>query len=303
MHSILTIEDLTDDDVGFILRRAAELSEMRPVPLATAPRVLGLVFFSASLRTRTGFAAAAARRGWQVVPVDSPRQSPTAMAESWHDTLRTVAGYADAIVARPGVPLGPDDRAIAAPCPLINGGDAGPKAQHPTQALIDVFAMERLFGSIAHMSLAIVGDPRMRAVRSLLSLLSRRPPAKLAIVADPSHLEGVEMPAPLVSVTRYCGWDGITDSDVVYVAGIPHGALVPERRNALLATSARLAALSPNCILLSPMPIIDEMDAVVKSAPSNRMYVQSDLGLWVRMAILDFVGGGDRAETGTRPAV
>ena len=49
--------------------------------------------------------------------------------------------------------------------PVINAGDGW--NEHPTQALIDIFALRRGLGSIRGKSIALAGDPRGRTVRSL----------------------------------------------------------------------------------------------------------------------------------------
>lgn len=288
MGSLLTVDDLSDRDVEAVLERAN--AHRRGGRVRAAPvRVLSLIFMEPSLRTRIGFMAAAARLGWQSLVVSEWRQGPLSMAESWFDTVRTVAGYSDAIVMRPGRPLDATVREAAGCCPIINGGDTGADAQHPTQALIDLYAMRELVGPPAGIRLAIVGDPRMRAVRSLLALLARRPPASVLLVADEAHLADCRFPEALRDRLQVTTWSRLGAVDVVYVAGIPHQSLPLDRRDALLATGARLAELPERCILLSPMPVIDEMDPEARRDARNRMFDQSDLGLFVRMALLEHV--------------
>jgi len=174
---------------------------------------------------------------------------------------------------------------------LVSGGDVGPTAEHPSQALIDLFAMEELLGPVGQIDLAIVGDPRMRAVRSLLALLSRRAPASLTLVVDPSHAEEVGLPRALVGRSRLGSWEQLGKCNAVYVAGIPDGAIPLSRREALRVTAERASALSAGCVLLSPMPLIDEMDESARQDHRNKMFEQSDLGLFVRMAILELAVG------------
>ncbi len=292
MSHVLTLGDLSEAQVSRILARASELRGGARVA-APAGRVLGLIFLEESLRTRVGYRAAAARLGWGAVEVIERRHGPTAMIESWPDTLRTVAGYCDVIVARPGVALSRRDAESIDPCALISGGDRGPGAQHPSQTLIDLSAIETLAGPLEEQHLAIVGDLRMRAVRSLLALLARRPARQLSLVADPAHLGGLQLPEGLRRRATFASWDGIGDADVVYVAGIPHESLSPDRRDALRATAERTATLKASCVILSPMPVIDEMDDAVRADPRNKMFAQSDLGLYVRMALLEHVVASD----------
>ena len=124
--------------------------------------------------------------------------SPTAKPESWQDTLRTVAGYTDILIARIGHPLSRAELTDWLMRPLLNGGDFGPNAEHPSQALIDLFAMERL-GAVTELRIAVCGDLRMRVVRSLLRLLARTPPRRLVLITDPTLANDEAPPAPLSS--------------------------------------------------------------------------------------------------------
>lgn len=227
--------------------------------------------------------------GWQSVEVNSVRASRVSSPESWEDTIRTVAGYSDAIVTRPAKQLDRKDSDLIAPCPLINGGEVGIGAHHPTQALIDLFAMEELVGPVETITLGVVGDPTMRAAHSLLALLTKRPPARLIIHADPEHLREFTLPPELKDRTEYGSWADLRSVRVLYLAGIPHGCLPLERREVLLLTAERAGHLASDCVLLSPMPVIDELAPEVRRDRRNRMFAQSDWGLYVRMAILSYV--------------
>lgn len=289
MPSLLSPRDLSLESTNQILTRARAFRGREVLPARQSRRVLGLVFLEPSLRTRVGFMAAASRMGWEWFEVSSVRASQDSSPESWEDTLRTVAGYSDAIVARLARRLDTRDGDLIAPCPMVNGGEVGRGAHHPTQALIDLFAINELVGPIGKITLGIVGDPTMRAVNSLLTLLSAQPPARLIIHADPEHLRDFTPPPELESRTEYGGWAELRSVEVLYVAGIPHRSLPLKRREALLLTAERAKHLASNCVFLSPMPIIDEMAPDVKSDARNRMFIQSDWGLYVRMAILAHV--------------
>jgi aspartate carbamoyltransferase catalytic subunit len=291
MASIITIDDISDDDIAKVLSRAAELLINPHLGRTCPPRILSLVFLEPSLRTRLGFTAAAARLGWQTMDVFARRGTCEASLESWSDTLRTIARLSDAVVARPARSLGDADRVDMGDRPLINGGDTGPKAEHPSQALIDLFAMEQLVGPIGQISVVIVGDPRMRVVRSLMGLLARKPAAALTLLADPDHLREISLPPRLQTAMLLHSWEMLNKVDVVYIAGIPHQSLPLDRREALRATARRLDRLPPRSVLMSPMPVIDEMDASVRDSKRNLMFKQSELGLYLRMALLEHVVG------------
>ena len=81
-------------------------------------------------------------------------------------------------------------------------------------------------------------------------------------------------------------WD-VDDVDVLYVAGIPHGALDEPRRARLRVDRKALAALPPDAVVLSPMPVIDEIASTARSDPRIGMFRQSDDALFVRMALIE----------------
>jgi aspartate carbamoyltransferase catalytic subunit len=243
------------------------------------------VFFEESLRTRVGFASAAARLDWSVVVVDGLRLGATSMAESWEDTLRTLSGLVDVVITRPGMPLERSTVETHSRIPIINGGDRGSTAEHPSQALIDAFAIERLKGPIESLTVAVVGDLRMRAARSLLRLLERRRPAALVAITDDDFLG-----PHAVNVERREPWR-LDDVDVLYVVGMPHESLPLERRERLLVGEDALASLPADAVVLSPLPVIDEIAPAARHDRRIRIFDQSDWSVPVRVAILEHVAG------------
>jgi len=296
---IRSINDIPQQMVESVLLRAQEFeSGVLPV-CAPRPRIIGLVFLETSLRTRIGFSAAAIRLGHQVITVDALRAGATSMPESWGDTLRTVAGYSDVVVARIGMPLVLEAIPPGIAVPVLNGGDGGPNAEHPSQALIDVHAMQCAVGPIPELSIAIYGDLRMRAVRSLLTLLARTPPRRLALVTNPRLTDGIDVPEALHPVTEYREPGSLDDVQVLYVAGMPHGALPDSERSKLRITTSTMAALSADAVVLSPLPVIDEIERGVMIDGRMRAFQQSDRGVHVRMALLEILL--ERAHRATAP--
>lgn len=286
-----SVDDLTDDDVRWVLARAAEHEEGRASPLLARGPVVGLLFLETSLRTRVGFSAAAARLGGTALGVVAQRASDISMPESIHDTLRTLMGYTDVVVARPGVLLAgavvPDD----SPTPILSGGDRGPGMEHPSQALIDLYAVEAELGGFAGRTVAICGDPRMRSVASLLRLMRRFRPAAVRLITVPRLLEGFEVPDELVAITTVGGFADAQDVDLLYVAGIPHGVATEPARTELRVTPEVLAMLPASMVVTSPLPTIDEITAEAFADPRVRAFAHSDAGLFVRIALLEYVLG------------
>lgn len=281
VRAIHAVSDWSDDDIEAILLRASELMD-GAVPTAVPGALIGMCFFQTSLRTRVGFEAAAHRLEARFVEAVERRSSAESMPERIEDTIRVMSGYCDTLIVRS--PRLSRELAESAR-PRTGWLNAGDSLEHPTQSLIDVFAIERLSGPLAGARIAIVGDLRMRSVRSLLSFLGRRPPAALVVVSSTELLDR-ELPVGALSIPRVVDLPDV-EPDVVYLAGIPHGAASEEVRTRLRLDRSTLARFSPESVVLSPLPLIDEIASNARSDPRIRWFDQSDAGLLVRVAILE----------------
>lgn len=290
-----SVDDFGDGDITWILDRAEQHRAgalTRSTPSGVQP-VVGLLFLEASLRTRTGFTAAAVRLGFGPVTVVEQRQSEISMAESVGHTLRTLSGYCDVIVARMPQPLSGDAVPEGLRCPVVSGGDRGVSGEvageHPTQALIDLFALRTEFGAVRGLRVVVCGDPKMRSVASLLPALVRHGVGSIALLTTDSLLEGLDLPPEVRShVTLIHDWPEAAAADVVYVAGIPHQAVPLVERDRLRVTPEALSLLSDRCIVTSPLPVIDEIDPTAWPDQRIRAFQHSDDALFVRMAVLEF---------------
>ena len=215
------------------------------------------------------------------------------MPESAQDTVRVVAGMTDFLVCR--APVAAVDVARDLPVPLINGGDEGPTAEHPTQALIDLFAIMSTFGPVNSLHVAICGDLRSRATRSFRRLLERRPPATVTLISAPAlcDLARPEDAHRILTFTSSEAQD-LPWIDVLYVAGIPHQAIPENIRDTLRVTPAALSRLKPDGVILSPLPVIDEIDANARGDARCRMFTQSDNAVFVRAAVLEWIAAANK---------
>ena len=284
-RAIHTVDDWTDDDVASTLARAGELADGAP-PKAIPGLLLGVCMVQTSLRTRVGFESAARRLGIDFVETVERRASAESMPERIEDTVRVMSGYCDALVVRAPRASSALHRSALPDTIWLNAGDT---REHPTQAMIDLFAIERLLGPITKQRVAIVGDLRMRAARSLLGLLRRKPGSALLAVSAPELADDLTA----VGVPVVPDLDGLVEfaPDVVYLAGIPHQAASEEVRTRLRLDRRTLDRLPGTSVVLSPLPLIDEVASNAREDHRARWFEQSDLGLWMRMAILEHLLG------------
>ena len=284
-RQLLGVASLKSAEISALLARAGELTE--GAAPAGGARQLGLAFFEPSLRTRTGFAAAANRLGWPApIEVLERRSSEISMPESADDTVAVLSAYVDVLALRTHRPIEELTTHVAAEVGLINAGDRGPAAEHPTQALIDVFAMEQLVGPLASLRVVLCGDLRMRAARSLLAFFARFPPGELLLVTDRALCEGLKLPDDLNHKVSDA-WRELPEVDAIHAVGIPHGAVDEGIRTRLRVDRVALSRLSARGRVFSPMPVIDEIAASIRDDHRMAYLAQSALGLAVRMAVLE----------------
>ena len=132
-------------------------------------RIMASLFYEPSTRTRLSFEAAMLRLGGEVIGTESAGQfSSVAKGETLEDTVRIVSGYCDVLVLR-HFDVGASKRAAAvSPVPVINAGD-GP-GQHPTQALLDLYTIQKELGRLDGPADRDGRRPRQRPHRALAEL-------------------------------------------------------------------------------------------------------------------------------------
>jgi aspartate carbamoyltransferase catalytic subunit len=228
------------------------------------------------------------------VPIDIPELrwgSGMSEGESFTDTLRTVTGVVGGVVCRTPFRLDRDLVARTSASPFANAGDGD--GEHPTQALIDFLAIEER-GPVRDLRVAVCGDLRSRSPRSLIKLLDKMQPAALILIAPPGRDDpGLTLTASLQSRTTTRSDADFSGVDVLYMAGLREGTgptrLGEEARSAFALTSRRMQALPGDAVVLSPMPVIDEITPEAWADPRVRVFAQSDRGVSVRMAVLSLL--------------
>src|SRR5881392_482700 len=171
---LISIRDLSRDDVERLLAtgRSFERSlerEMKKLPTLRGRTVVNL-FFESSTRTSSSFELAAKRLSADVMSIRAAG-SAVDKGESLKDTALTLGAYdPDVIVIRHEQIGAPQLVARVTQAHVVNAGDG--KHQHPTQALLDLYAIHEEFGRIEGLHVAIVGDVlHSRVARSNIQAL------------------------------------------------------------------------------------------------------------------------------------
>jgi aspartate carbamoyltransferase catalytic subunit len=260
-------------------------------------RIMASLFYEPSTRTRLSFEAAMLRLGGEVLGTESAGQfSSVAKGETLEDTIQIISAYSDVIVLR-HFEIGASKRAAAvSPVPVINAGD-GP-GQHPTQALLDLYTIQKELGRIDGLSIAMVGDlANGRTVRSLSYLLSKFDGVELVFVAPPAVAIGHDIKAHLdergTTFRETADLDAVLpEVDVVYQTRIQKerfGSAIEEYRRisgVYVMDAVAMDRLRPDAILMHPLPRVGEISPEVDADPRAAYFRQARNGLYIRMALL-----------------
>jgi len=287
---IIDTKSMSKDDILRLLDRASTIGPSD----ALSGRVLGLLFFEPSTRTRMSFDAAVKRLGGDTVDMGSVDSSSVQKGETLADTVRVVEGYADALVLRhprEGAPR------LASQFVDVPGDGAG---HHPTQTLLDLYTVrENVDASLGDLHVGIMGDLKYgRTVHSLALALAKFG-ARVTFVSPPSlrvpenvrtELERAGVEFDEVEVI-----DGIVGSlDVLYATRIQKERFPDEKEYEKVAgeyrvTTETLESARDDLVLMHPLPRVDEIAPGVDETEHAHYFEQAHNGVPVRMAVLDTV--------------
>jgi len=248
-------------------------------------RIMGTLFLEPSTRTQVSFETAMMRMGGKVVRI--PDHNSSLKGESFLDTIKTMSQYVDVLVTRTPSHVESWGSTHQWGCRVINGGDGD--AEHPTQALIDVYTIEKEFGRISNLDIAIVGDlEKGRTVHSLIEVSRRN-------FNNRFFLYGNDLPE---RYSRYAEtiklqseddlFDILPKIDILYLTRTQterDGKIPPKFQ----LSEKHMNLLSEDSLIMHPMPRTSELHPKFDEDPRCIYFQQSKNGVPVRMAILDWI--------------
>ena len=298
---LLSISDLTRDEIYLILDNAEAMREIGQRPIKKVPTLRGKtvvnLFYEPSTRTRTSFEIAEKRLSADTLNI-AVATSSVLKGETLADTAMNIEAMApDVIVLRHAASGACHLLSRVCRSRIINAGDG--MHEHPTQALLDAFTIREHKKRIAGLKVAIVGDLLHSRVLRSNALLLTALGAEVWVCGPRTMIPaGVERMGVHVStsVDR-----AVTDADVIMMLRIQqermHGAFLPSLREyfgTFGMTAARVARAKPDVIIMHPGPMNRgvEIASEVADGPYSVILEQVANGVAVRMAVLYLLAGG-----------
>lgn len=259
-------------------------------------KILASLFYEPSTRTRFSFESAMMRLGGNVLTAENANEVSSAVkGETLEDTIRVMNHFADGIVIR-HPEIGAAERAAAvSQVPVINAGDGA--GQHPTQALLDLYTIERELGGIDGVHVAIVGDLKYgRAARSLAYLLGKYKRIRLTLISSGELRMRSDIRAYL---KRHNVMFEETEQfkkalqkvDVVYQTRVqkerfPSMKEYEKFKDRYIIDREIADSMKKGAIIIHPLPRVGEITTEVDDSPHAVYFKQVRYGLLIRMAIL-----------------
>jgi len=295
-RNVLTLEGVSREELKEILA-LARAYDTGLSGRFLAGRTVCLAFFEASTRTAVSFELAAKRAGADVISI-SEKGSAIEKGESLIDTVVTLDALgADVVVIRHPSAGASRIAARHTSAAVVNGGDG--RGQHPTQALLDLYALSNASGGFDELMdkrVAILGDIlHSRVARSVIPAFQAAG-VEVALVAPDTLLPGESgawgLPI-LSSVDDALDWG----ADVLYALRLQRermiGARIPSVTEYARYYGVAEQHLVDSVLVMHPGPVNRgvEISGDVVLSGSSLIPNQVASGVAVRQAILALAVG------------
>lgn len=300
MHnrSLVSITDFSKEEQLQLLDLAEEF-EKNPRQKLLHDKVIAILFFEPSTRTRLSFESAIHLLGGKVLGFSDASNTSVTKGESLNDTIKTIANYSDLIIMRHPVDGSARFASEVSHVPVINAGDGA--NQHPTQCLLDLYSIRKTQGTLDNLNIVFVGDLKYgRTVHSLVMALTQFnttfhlvSPHELKL---PSSVK-MHIKENNLAYHQYTDLkDVIPTADIIYMTRIQKERFTDpieyERvKNAYLLNSKLISGAKENMRILHPLPRVNEIAADVDTNKHAYYFQQAQNGVYVRQALVTSILG------------
>ena len=292
---IISIKDFDKEQLETVFSYTDKILQLDPIQRREIckGKTLGYLFYEPSTRTRLSFDSAMASIGGNSLGISDVSSSSTQKGESLADTVKITSIYSDVLILRHTLDGSSRFAAEVSEKPVINAGSG--TEEHPTQAIQDLYTIKKEKGKIDGLKIGIVGDLKYgRTVYSLLYGLGNYDvdvrlisPESLRIRSDSTY----EIKKRLDFSESTNIEEHIDDVDVLYVTRIQKERFPDEEeylkvKGSYVVGLDLLNQMKDDCILLHPLPRIDEISTDVDKTKNAKYFEQAEYGKYTRAALL-----------------
>ena len=295
-RDLISMDDLSAQDIREYLELAKRVESLPPGKQGSRlmGRILMVMFFEPSTRTRLSFESAMCRLGGSVIGFSESMITSVAKGESVVDTIHTVENYADIIVIRHPKEGTARLASEISYLPVVNAGDG--TNQHPSQTLLDLYTIQKFFGKINGLRIAFVGDLKYsRTVHSLIQALLKFPRQDFLLVSPetlklPEYLKQEDDETAKFTETEEIE-DALSTCDLIYMTRIqkerfPDLLEYEKVKDSYCIDTSMLENAAESLRILHPLPRVNEISYSVDRTTYAGYFQQVRNGLIMRQAIL-----------------
>lgn len=297
---LLGIKYITKADINEIFSTAEGFLDVLNRPIKKVPSLrdvtIANLFFENSTRTRISFELAEKRLSADIVNF-SASSSSVKKGETLLDTVRNVLSMkVDMVVIRHPVPGAPMYLSKKIEAHVINAGDG--THEHPTQALLDAFSLQKKFGTLKGLKVAIIGDIKHSRVALSNIFCLQKMGAHVCVCGPgtliPKHIEtlGVEVKYDLLDALEWCDAANVLRiqlerQDIRYIPSLREYSLYYG------INREKLEGLKKEITVMHPGPINRgvELNSDVADSDHSIILQQVENGVAIRMAVLYLLAG------------
>jgi aspartate carbamoyltransferase catalytic subunit len=305
---ILDVNDFTIDEFTLIFDITDAMAEILTRDVKKVPTLRGRtivnMFYEASTRTRSSFELAAKNLSADTINIDASKSS-VVKGESLINNLLTLQALgAEIIVMRHSMAGAPYLAARQVNISIVNAGDGA--HAHPSQALLDLYTMQKHLGDMKDKKVVIIGDIlHSRVARSNIWALSTIG-ARITLCGPPTLMPpGI---ADFISFNNLTSVNvelnlnkAVRDADVL----MPLRLQKERQQSGLLPTireyvklyqlnSSRVSMAKDNVMVMHPGPINEDIEISSEVAHGVQSVIEEQVtnGIALRMAIFYLIAGG-----------
>ena len=297
MRHLIGIEDLSVSEIEGLIATAEDIID-NPKKYAEVCRgkKLASLFYEPSTRTRLSFEAAMIELGGSVIGFSEAQSSSAAKGESVADTAKVISCFADIMVMRHFKEGAPMVASLNATVPVINAGDGG--HNHPTQTLTDLLTIKREKGRLDNITVGLCGDLKFgRTVHSLIAALSRYAGIRFVLVSPaeltiPDYIKHDIIEKNGIDYLETADLESVMpELDILYMTRVQRERFFNEQdyirlKDSYILSQSKLNLAKSDCIVMHPLPRVNEITVEVDSDPRACYFKQVLYGKYIRMALI-----------------